>query len=1142
MDRRSLPALILLFALAIGRSAAHADNNPLHIALAGPLQGSGSDVGKGLRNGIQLYLDEINRKGGIGDREVVLDLYNDGNDKKQAAVAAAEIVKENRALAVIGHWYSSCSLAAGPLYAEAGIVAVSPGSTNVKVTAGNDWYFRTVFNDQAQGSYLATHAVKSLGHPRVTVIREDLPFGDYLGEVFEKSVERMGGTVDTVYRVITGAEDVEQQVAQIADAIAARGEPAGLIFLATHAREAIALVHAFRDRDIANAIMAPDAAASVEFRDGFNHLPLEQRRPGFYTNGIYISSPINFDAANEEAQRFLNRFRARYGAEPGWMAAYGYDAAKVIVQAARDAQIGGTPETLQADRRAIRDQMAMMTTAERAVKGVTGLNLFDENGDVDKPVALSQYRNRTMVSAMTHLTMVPDPGALPDLQEALAAGRIIESGGHYMYKTDVVYTGARMEQLGPYDPKSGVIELAFTLWFRYQGDIAPQQIEFINAVEPIELGKPIHRYDTGKLHYRAYRVKGRFRTNFLPSRTVLGEHVAGFMFRNKEQPRHSLLYVSDVVGMGLNSNNKLVEKLNDDEIDQLADWRITDAKFFENSAHLDTLGIPEYMDRSELTIPFSQFHLAMDIERSELSLRELVPPKQSGTIALIAAAVLLLIHLVSRLVEGAEAHQRLLWIGRVCAAPTLLLSAELWLVDHYLLESEPYLQELVVKGFDILWWFVPAVLVSAAIEAFIWLPLERATGRQVPGVVRGIVSSFVYVLALFGVIAFVFDQKLTGLLATSGLFAMIIGLALQVNLSNIFSGIALNLEHPFRVGDRVKITDQRNAVEGKVIDINWRATRLLTTGNYMLTIPNTPVASAHIHNYSILPNASRLMIDLEVHPNHPVAEVKRNVINAALAVPKVLQSPRPAASFKGIVNGTATYRLTFSIDNYEERNRVTEAVWTNLTRRLGEAGIQFATAGQRVEWSRADSPGPLAAVDLPTLLQGSELFQPLPEEEINALLEHSSRHQVAAGERFIKQGDNSDSLFVVTDGVVAVYWREPQSQTEIEVGRLGAGTTVGAKAVLNGAPRSASVEAITRASLLEIPREVLQAIFDRFPEVLQTLNETLDEQMSETRSKADYYRKEKRAKTALYQRLWKEMGRRFGTVLQNNHDDDGKEL
>ena len=122
--------------------------------------------------------------------------------------------------------------------------------------------------------------------------------------------------------------------------------------------------------------------------------------------------------------------------------------------------------------------------------------------------------------------------------------------------------------------------------------------------------------------------------------------------------------------------------------------------------------------------------------------------------------------------------------------------------------------------------------------------------------------------AVFGAIAFVYDYRLTGLLATSGVVAMIIGLAVQLNITNIFAGVALNLERPFLIGDWVMIhgrtPDPDNGVIGQVIDINWRTTRLRTADDTEIVIPNGIISEKTITNFMHPNELSRFELDFTV--------------------------------------------------------------------------------------------------------------------------------------------------------------------------------------------------------------------------------------------------------------------------------------
>ncbi|MBF0471325.1 MAG: ABC transporter substrate-binding protein [Gammaproteobacteria bacterium] len=1109
--------LFWLVLLASPHLFATEEGAAIHIALIHANE-SGGDLSNAANiQGLRLYLDEFNRKGGINGLPVVIDQYNDLESSETAVAVAQQIVADGRAMAVIGHDYSSTSIAAGPVYAAAGIPIVTYSATNVRVTPGNDWFFRTIFNDATQGSYLANYAVRTLEQKRVTIIQETLTYGKYLGEVFADNANRLGATVDAIHIIDPAAGDREQRLTAIAEAIIAKGEDAGLIFLSLHAEEAIAIVTALRDAGSKQPLMGPDTVASASFTDAFSDLPQEQRQPGYYSDGIYITAPINFDAANEEAQRFLEQYRQRYGEKPDWNGAYAYDTLKVITEAMRSAKVSGDQGKLVEERSQVRAALAAINSTDRAVNGVTGLNFFDENGDSDKPVAVARYFNKTPISGMTHFALVANTDEIANLEEEMKSGRITLINGRHMFRKSMVYTGVKLEKIGPYDSEKEQITLDFNLWFRYRGDIEPENIDFLNSVEPLSLGEAIHSEVHGSEHYSLYRVKGEFRTNFIPSRVPLGEHMAGFSFRHRSLNRNSLLYISDTVGMGLTGAESLYDKSVNGLIrEQFEQWRIESVFAFEQAEAVDTLGMPAYLGLREGQIPFSEFVFATKLQQTNMTLRGSLPAAYSEQITFIAALILVVVLILRHLFPDSSLRTPL-WVVMSMVMILLLISGEMWLIDTYLVDEESYIQEMVMKGIDTLWWLVPAILLIDAIEIFFWRVIERSTGRQIPGVVRGIIATIIYVMAAFGVVAFVFDQKLTGLMATSGLIAMIIGLAIQVNLSNIFSGIALNIEHPFRVGDWVKIGEH----EGQVMDVTWRATRIQTKIKHLISIPNTPVADAAITNFSTY-GFARLKFEIGIHPVHPPLAVKQSLLNALMSVPSVIHDPKAKTYFHGIINGTGLYVIIFSFSDYGNRNRVTEEVWLAISNHLQLSGFTFVTPLQRVALNRPE-PIAMEEFDLPDILSRVKLFENFPEEIYHNLVPLAERRDLIARERLLEQDEKGEQLYIIAEGVLASLWRESDGQREIEIGRLTVADSVGGEALLLGKPHSTSVEAMTAATVYAFNRRDLSALLKREPDLLRQFHTAVRAQVGAIRLSADETLREKEVSSGVIGQLWQRM-------------------
>ena len=140
----------------------------IHVAIAGNLDNPT------ILNSANLYLKEHQKE--LKNSRIILTAYDDKKNKS-VAKTNADVISESDAVAVIGHGWSSSSIAAGEIYKQKQIVAISPTSTHVNVTANNPWFFRTVFNDQFQGEFMSNYAQKVLNKTTAIIIHEELCMG-----------------------------------------------------------------------------------------------------------------------------------------------------------------------------------------------------------------------------------------------------------------------------------------------------------------------------------------------------------------------------------------------------------------------------------------------------------------------------------------------------------------------------------------------------------------------------------------------------------------------------------------------------------------------------------------------------------------------------------------------------------------------------------------------------------------------------------------------------------------------------------------------------------------------------------------------------------------------------------------------------
>jgi small-conductance mechanosensitive channel len=216
--------------------------------------------------------------------------------------------------------------------------------------------------------------------------------------------------------------------------------------------------------------------------------------------------------------------------------------------------------------------------------------------------------------------------------------------------------------------------------------------------------------------------------------------------------------------------------------------------------------------------------------------------------------------------------------------------------------------------FGIVWWILGAWLLKSLLD----LVLSRTffPDNDEPHARRlyaDLASALIYVLAFVGIVGTVFKEPVSTFLATSGVLAIVLGLALQNTLGDVFSGIAINIERPFAAGDWITLPDQTS---GQVMQVNWRATRLRTWSHDMVVIPNSVISKAVVTNHSRPKGAHRCIIQLRVDLAVVPSRVIEALNAAAKGSPDVAHGTIPQAYACAFSDSLVDYELAFAIDSF----------------------------------------------------------------------------------------------------------------------------------------------------------------------------------------------------------------------------------
>jgi ABC-type branched-subunit amino acid transport system substrate-binding protein len=565
---------------------------PLYIAVVDTPAAADSGAGE-VVNSARLFFDRINANGGINGHPVELLVYNDQNDPALAKEVAERIVADGRALLVIGHRVSSASLAAAPVYAAAGIPAITGTSTADALTAGNPWYFRTVFDNRTQGFLIAAYLEHVLDEDHVSMLGGNDDYGQSLANGIRATFERHGEITHDL-TLDTQGDHLDETLAAAAAELQT-DDDRGSIVLAMQTDVATKAVVALREAGITGPIVGGDALGSNTFLASFARLPREQDQIGFYTDGLMAASPLFMDSLTSESLRWFEAFRGAYGVDPTWRGATIFDAAIASADALRTAGAEGGDADRAAERERIRDSLAALNSAERAIPGLLGPIYFDKNNTTPRAAVFGVARDGQFSSAYEQLEPYSPTGGL-GLEADLASGAAIDVDGQILQRQRIVFAGVNFNEIGELDTTNPSFYADFFLWFNYAGGDSAADIAFVNADDAmLTLGAPVREVKHDGTTYRLYRVTGRFKVPLEFQDFPFDKQQLLISFQNRSLPSSHLVYAVDRELLALPQERRLLSGSNAAvSINTIPSWHATGLQVYQDSiGSTALLGDPE---------------------------------------------------------------------------------------------------------------------------------------------------------------------------------------------------------------------------------------------------------------------------------------------------------------------------------------------------------------------------------------------------------------------------------------------------------------------------------------------------------------------------------------------------------------------
>lgn len=429
---------------------------------------------------------------------------------------------------------------------------------------------------------------------------------------------------------------------------------------------------------------------------------------------------------------------------------------------------------------------------------------------------------------------------------------------------------------------------------------------------------------------------------------------------------------------------------------------------------------------------------------------------------------------------------------RQVRAPIVLLLVHVALVSWRLMlpEESSLSDPLRIAGL----FFLLLSLARSGYLIVLHAVITRTLGGEVPRIMRDLVQGLLY----FGVGLLTLRAAgvhPSSILTTSALLTAVVGLSLQDTLGNLFAGLAIQAQRPFRVGDWIQFDDD-DAHVGRVVELNWRTVKVETLDKIEITVPNSTLARSALRNYSRPTRVARRIARVDVPYDRSPEHVMPALLRALGEVRGILSSPPPSVIIRDFSERGVRYEVRYFIEDFEAREIIAGAVRERLWYALQRLGIEIPVPQRLVRLydlseERLEHEQEARVMARDDALRGVDFLRALPEQARHHLAEAASAALYAPGELIIRQGDTGSELFIVKRGEVAVELGRGRHRRVVAT--LGPGQFFGEMSLVTGEKRAASVRATRESELLVIDKEALQRVLDEAPQLAETISRVLAE-------------------------------------------------
>jgi small-conductance mechanosensitive channel len=371
------------------------------------------------------------------------------------------------------------------------------------------------------------------------------------------------------------------------------------------------------------------------------------------------------------------------------------------------------------------------------------------------------------------------------------------------------------------------------------------------------------------------------------------------------------------------------------------------------------------------------------------------------------------------------------------------------------------------------------------------LVLRNTSQNEISSLLKTVLSIVVCIVAFFIIFQSQYPTvQLAPLFTGSTIIGIVVGLALQDTLGNLFAGIALQADQPFQIGDVINL--QNNRWTGVVEAVSWRGVKIRTFQNKIVVISNASLGKEFIEVAPKDNLNARLVFFNTIYSASParsihlIREVVRQVENVS---PKI----RPIVRIRNLGDNGVEFEVKYWLEDYTKYNDTDALIRQRIWYAFQRENIDFAypTRTLFIEKQEPEPDFNESSEQIFGRLSETPIFEPLTDEETRQIAETVETKIFSTGEKIVRRGQEGNSMFVIHRGAVKVQINE---DGKIKVLRnLNEGEFFGEMGLFTGEPRTATVIATEETEVLEIKHTCLKPVLEANPELVERFVDIIEE-------------------------------------------------